>query len=164
MPTAIVALWISRDFLHQSYMLDATENASQSPRLPRRQQTVGNLRREEAVSHQGGTKAGRVEADKAARSAGGSHSVRKKPASSTTGAERRWPQRNTVVHSARVSGSPAPLRVAKSPVTSLVATLRWPPVRCAAGLVFLAERRGSGRPPPAVLMCSFARRHRRGHW
>ena len=36
-----------------------------------------------------------------------------------------------------VSRSPAPPWVAGSPVVFLVATLRWPPVRCAAGLVFL---------------------------
>ena len=42
----------------------------------------------------------------------------------TTGADRRWPQRNTVIHSARLSGSPAPFRVARSPVVFLVATLR----------------------------------------
>ena len=30
-------------------------------------------------------------------------------------------------HTARHSGSPAPLRVARSPVVFLVATLRWPP-------------------------------------
>ena len=40
-------------------------------------------------------------------------------------------------HSARVFGSPAPHRVARSPVTFLVTTLRWPPVRCAARPVFL---------------------------
>ena len=44
---------------------------------------------------------------------------------------------DTVIHSARHTGSPAPLRVARSPVVFLVATLRWPPVRCAAGLDFL---------------------------
>ena len=32
-----------------------------------------------------------------------------------------------VVHSARVSGSPAPLRVVRTPVVFLVATVRWPP-------------------------------------
>ena len=37
----------------------------------------------------------------------------------------------------RLSGSPAPLRVARSPVVFLVATPRWPPVRCAARLFFL---------------------------
>ena len=31
----------------------------------------------------------------------------------------------------------SPLRVVRSPVVFLVATLRWPPVRCAAGLVLL---------------------------
>ena len=74
----------------------------------------------------GGAQAGRVETDKDARSVGGSHSVRI-PAPTTTGADRRWPWRNTFIHSARVSGSPAPLRVARSPVVSLVATRRWPP-------------------------------------
>ena len=40
----------------------------------------------------------------------------------------------------------SPLRVAKSLVVFLVATLRWLPVRCAAGLVFLqgAEDRHLG--------------------
>ena len=38
--------------------------------------------------------------------------------------------------SRHLAGSLAPLRVAKSPVTFLVATLRWPPVRGAAGLDF----------------------------
>ena len=47
--------------------------------------------------------------------------------STTTGADRRWPWRNTFIHSARVSGSPAPLRVVRSPVVFLVATPRWPP-------------------------------------
>ena len=41
-----------------------------------------------------------------------------------------------------------PLRVVRSLVVFLVATPRWPPVRCAAGLVFLVGRRGPGRPPP----------------
>ena len=45
-------------------------------------------------------------------------------ASTKTGADRRWPWRDTVIHSARLSGSPAPLRVARSPVVFLVATLR----------------------------------------
>ena len=45
-----------------------------------------------------------MEADKDARSVGGSHAVRKQ-ASTTTGADRRWPSRNTVIHSARVTGS-----------------------------------------------------------
>ena len=35
------------------------------------------------------------------------------------------------------AGSPAPPWVARSPVAFLVATLRWPPDRCAAGLDFL---------------------------
>ena len=64
----------------------------------------------------------RVESHRGARSAGGSHSVCT-PTSTTTGADRRWPQRNTVIHSARRTGSPAPLRVARSPVAFLVATL-----------------------------------------
>ena len=54
--------------------------------------------------------------DKAARSVGGSHSVRK-PISTTTGAERRWPWRNPVARHLPGHHSPA--------------------VRCAPGLVFL---------------------------
>ena len=62
----------------------------------------------------------------------------------------------SLAHSVRippsaVSGSPAPHRVARSLVTFLVTTLRWPPVRCAAGLVFLrsAVPRESRLPVPA---------------
>ena len=44
----------------------------------------------EAVSHRGGAHVGRVETDKAARSIGGSHSLRTQ-ASTMTGADRRWP-------------------------------------------------------------------------
>ena len=55
----------------------------------------------------GGAQVGRVESDNAARSAGGSHSVRKQ-AATTTGADRRWPQRDTVIHSVRHTASPAP--------------------------------------------------------
>ena len=59
-----------------------------------------------AVSHRGGAHAGRVETKKDARSVGGSHSVRG-PTSITTSADRRWPKRNTIVHSA-LSLGPVP--------------------------------------------------------
>ena len=54
----------------------------------------------------------------------------------TTRADRTWPWRNTIVHSALSLGR-FPLSLGNRPVVFLVATLRWPPVRCAAGLVFL---------------------------
>ena len=56
-------------------------------------------------------------------------------------------------------GSPAPPWVAGSPVAFLVTTLRWPPVRCAAGLVFLwgaAHREGRHLVSSGGL---FSRRH-----
>ena len=56
----------------------------------------------EAVSHRGGAQARRVETDKDARSAGGSHSVRQ-PSSTTTSADRRWPWRDTIVPLSSVS-------------------------------------------------------------
>ena len=57
----------------------------------------------EARSHRGGAHAGRVKNHKAARSGGGSRSVRAPP-HTTIGADRRWPQRNTIVHSALALG------------------------------------------------------------
>ena len=79
MPTAIVSLCISRELVD---LYVATTRVAG-----------------EAVSrHQ----AWRVESKKDARSAGVSHSARE-PTSTTTGADPRWPQSNTVVHSA-VSG------------------------------------------------------------
>ena len=52
----------------------------------------------------------------------------------------------------------APLRVVRSPVTFLVTTLRWPPVRFAAGLVFLwrAEARKVATWCPQVVFCQQA--------
>ena len=74
----------------------------------------------------------RARGDKDARSVGDSHSVRKQ-ASTTTGADRRWPWRDTVVPlslSLWVTCSSSGSQVARH-------TLRWPPVRCAGGLGFL---------------------------
>ena len=53
-----------------------------------------------------------------------------------------WTGASSRVHSVRIPpsavfGSPAPPWVAGSPVAFLVATPRWPPDRCAAGLDFL---------------------------
>ena len=102
----------------------------------------------EAVSHRGGAQTERVEAVKAARSVGGSHSVRKtnvhhdRCRPEVAVAQRRCPFGS-------VSGSPAPLLVAISPVVFLVATLRWPPVRGAAGLVFLWGAEAREGPPSA---------------
>ena len=50
-----------------------------------------------------------------------------------------------------ITGSPGPQRVVRSPVVFLVAPLRWQPVRCAAGLVFLF----GAEAPPRVLRWSF---------
>ena len=74
-----------------------------------------------------------------------------------------------------VSGSPAPLQVDRSPVTFLVTTLRWPPVRCAAGLVFLrgAENRegrllvpigGLATAPLGALKVLFCSQAHAGHF
>ena len=77
------------DCLHRN-SANATEKASRCPGLQRRQQTVGHACvAGEAVNHRGGAEVERVESDNAARSVGGSHSVRKQ-ASTTTGADRRW--------------------------------------------------------------------------
>ena len=84
-------------------------------------------------------------ADAFARRRRGSKPSRRRPVRARGGPQgctecRRFPLRGKTSihhrHSARVSGSPAPLRVVRSPVAFLVTTLRWQPVRCAAGLVF----------------------------
>ena len=83
--TAIVSLCISHELLDWALTLEGTENASRCPALQRpcrratweRQKTI-----EEAPKG--------VDSHTGARSASGSHSVRKQ-ASTTTGADRRWP-------------------------------------------------------------------------
>ena len=52
----------------------------------------------------GSPEQGAWSSQRAARSVRGSHSFRKQ-ASTTTGADQGWPQRSTVIHSARVTGS-----------------------------------------------------------
>ena len=99
-----------------------------------------------------------METDRAARSVGGSHSVRI-PASTTTGADWRWPQRDTVIHSARRTGSPAPLRVVRSPVVSLVATLRWPPAAALPVWTFCSAQYLGETATLVPSRWSFARRH-----
>ena len=117
--TKELAICISRDLLDLSLVAceqdsaslakfeTKTKNTSRCSGRPRPADACP--RHGEGVSHRGDAQTGRVESDKDAQSVGGSPSVRK-PASTTTGADRRWPQRYTVIHSARITGSPVTLR------------------------------------------------------
>ena len=80
-------------------------------------------------------------------------------ASTTTSADWRWPQRDTVIHSARRTGSPAPLRVVRSPVVFLVATRRWPPAAALPVWTFSSAQFLGKTATLVPSRWSFARRH-----
>ena len=62
-------------------------------------------------------------------------------------------------HAARHSGSPAPLRVARSPVVFLVATLRWPPAAALPVWTFCSAQFLGKTTTLVPSRWSFARRH-----
>ena len=67
-------------------------------------------------------------------------------------------------HTARHSGSPAPPRVARSPVVFLVATLRWPPAAALPVWTFLFGAVPRGDRHLGALKVVFCPKAQAGHW
>ena len=116
--------------------LVAPENASGSPGLPRQQQTVGDVGRQAAIEE---WRAAMKELRNLRRGwAGRSASLSPPARKFLENHNDRLDKCPLRAHSVRIAPSAVSHpRVVRSPVVFLVATRRWPPVRCAAGLVLL---------------------------